>query len=151
MDQTTLLRAHVERVLQDAWDVKDLKTEPDGDYPFEWGSAACWVRVRPPLDQEDLPSVEAFALAGQGLKRSAKLLTEINDLNGSARWVKIALERDRVYVSRLLHMAGADRDALLSACTAVGTVAAQIGPVLTVVHGGVTPHPADAPSDQEPQ
>ncbi|MCY7290172.1 MAG: YbjN domain-containing protein [Cryobacterium sp.] len=139
MDQTTLLRAHVERVLQDAWGVKDLEVDSDGDYRYRYDSAACWVRIRPPIDPDDQPCVEAFALAAKGLKRSAKLLNEINALNAAARWVKIALEGDQIYVNYVLHMAGADREALLNATKAVGGVAADLGPVLSAVYGGDTP------------
>ena len=40
-----LVRSHVERCLQDIWQVCRVAVDDDGDYPFRAGVAACWVRV----------------------------------------------------------------------------------------------------------
>lgn len=151
MDETTMLRAHVERVLQDAWEVCRVEVDPDGDYPYQWETAACWVRVKAPCDHEDSSSVEAFAYAVTGLKRTAKLMAEVHDLNSNARWVKVALQGDKVVVSRILHIAGSDQDALLHACRAVGIVAAHIGEVVSVVHGGSTPFQRTDADETKPE
>ncbi len=138
MDETTMLRAHVERVLQDAWKVCRVKVDPDGDYPYQWETAACWVSVQPPRSSDDA-AVAVFAFAVTGLKRTAKLIAEVQDLNQAARWVKIALDGDKVVVSRVLHVSGTDEPALMHACRSVGIVASDIGEILSVVHGGSTP------------
>jgi hypothetical protein len=142
MNETTLLRSHVERVLQDAWDVRNVEIDVNGDYPYRWETAACWVRVRPPIDEDDSNSVEVFGFAVTGLKWSSRLMAEVHDLNASARWAKIALEGDKVVVSSVLHVAASDREALVHACKAVGIDAAHIGGVVSVVHGGTTPYRA---------
>ena len=84
-----LLRSHVERCLQDIWDVPDLVIDDDGDYPYRRGTAMCWVS---PFDGP-VPGVRVFAHAAYGLKPSAKLLREVNDLNVRSTWARVALLR----------------------------------------------------------
>lgn len=64
-----LLRSHVERCLQQIWDTPDLVTDTDGDYPYRWGTAACWVSVQP-----DPPAVRVFGYAARGVRPTAALL-----------------------------------------------------------------------------
>ena len=42
-----LVRSHVERCLQDIWEVRRLEQDDDGDYPFRTKSCLGWVRVEP--------------------------------------------------------------------------------------------------------
>jgi hypothetical protein len=39
------VRSHVERLLQDEWATERVIVDDDGDYPFQAGTAAAWVRV----------------------------------------------------------------------------------------------------------
>ena len=129
-----MFRSHVERCLQDVWDRPDLVTDPDGDYPFRAATSMCWVQV------ERAPSaVRVFAYAATGVKRSAKLLGELNDLNRSARWVTLHWYDGIVVVERALATTEVDRDSIRFALEAVVSVADEIGPMIAAVHGGATP------------
>ena len=71
------LRSHVERCLEDIWERFPLETDGDGDWPFRFGTAGCWVHVEP----DGVGTVRVVAIAARELKRSAKLLAEVNDVN----------------------------------------------------------------------
>lgn len=129
-----MFRSHVERCLQDLWERPDLLTDPDGDYPFRAVTSMCWVRV-----ERDPSAVRVFAYAATGVKRSAKLLTELNELNRSARWVTLHWYAGTVVVERALATTEVDRDSLRFALEAVVSVADEIGPMVAAVHGGGTP------------
>lgn len=133
-----MLRSQVERCLQDIWGTRELVSDVDEDYPYRQGTAMGWVSVvaGPP------PSVRVFAHAAYGLRRSAKLLAEVNDLNARSRWAKIAFADGIVQVSIELPPAAVDRLTLAGAITAVGEVADDIGGLLAAVFGGRTPLPA---------
>lgn len=134
----TMLRSHVERCLQDIWDTRELVVDGDGDYPFRQGTAMGWVSVvaGPP------PSVRVFAHAAHGLRRTAKLLGEVNDLNARSRWAKVAFAHGIVQVSIELPPAAVDRLTLAGAVVSVGEVADDVGGLLAAVFGGQTPLPA---------
>jgi hypothetical protein len=61
MSEIAWLRSHVERCLEDHWGVHPLIVDVDGDYPFRWGTACCYVSI---LDDDP-------ALIGSGLLRHA--------------------------------------------------------------------------------
>jgi hypothetical protein len=146
MDEMTLLKAHVERVLEDHWDVRRVEKDADGDYPFRSGTAACWVRVLPG-DGDAVPSsVVVFSHAAVGLRSSARLLRELNELNRAARWCKVALHDDQVVVSRNLDLQAASSASLELACRQVAAVAEDIGAMLATVYGGSTPFPPETES-----
>lgn len=137
-----MLRSHTERCLQDIWEQQELHTDQDGDYPFRHGTAICWVRVSAAPWQE----VRVFAHAALGVKRTAKLLAEINDINVRSRWVSVYLQDDIVVVSGALHWTAVNRPALSDLLRAASHVADDIGAMIATVHGGATPF---EPSDEE--
>lgn len=143
----TLLRSHVERCLQHSWERAELVVDDDGDYPYRCGTAACWVSVQPGPD----PAVRVFAHAAYGLRRSARLLAEVNELNSRSRWARIFWADGIVYVSTELHWTQVDQAALDRAWDCVGSVADDIGAMLATVFGGATPFPveSDAASEDE--
>ncbi len=142
----TWLRSHVERCLQDLWDRRDIGADGDGDYPFRWGSAACFVRVEP----GDPPLVRVWAQAAVGVKRSAKLLAELNDVNQRTRTAHAFYADHLVVVEQPVHAGAVDRVTLQQACESVGTVADDIGTMIAAVHGGHTPFPhEDATLDEQ--
>ncbi|MFZ0324909.1 MAG: YbjN domain-containing protein [Actinomycetes bacterium] len=138
MNTTTLLRSHVERALQRHWECHDLVVDSDGDYPFRAGPAMVWVGI-----DECPPAVRVFAHAATGIKRSAKLLAEINELNANARWAKVFWSDGIVLVSRVLDLDGADAASIGRACDAVAVVAQDVGPMMAAVYGGATPFPPE--------
>ena len=134
-----MLRSHVERCLQEIWDRCELAIDPDQDYPYRYGTAMCWVSLVEGL----VPGVRVFAHAARGLRSTAKLLTEINEVNMRSRWATVAYHDGLVLVSAELHWAGVDRLALEQVTRSVGEVADDIGSLLATVYGGATPFPPE--------
>ena len=84
-----------------------------------------------------------FAHAAHGLKSSAKLLREINELNVQSRWARLALHDGTVRVSTELPWSAVDRLALEHSLRAVGQVSDDVGSLLATVYGGSTPFPPE--------
>lgn len=132
------LRAHVERCLQDIWEIGRLEVDGDGDYPFRWGSAACWVSVHTQLKPM---TVDVFAHAALDVPRTAKLLREINEVNTSSRLASVMWSGGVVVVRSAVLAASVDREQLHHSLIAVGSLADEIGPLMASVYGGHTPFP----------
>jgi hypothetical protein len=128
-------RSHVERCLQDIWDVCRVQSDPDGDYPFSNGTSTCYVRVQ----GGDPIAVRVFAYAVIGVKSSAKLLAELSDLTSRTRMAYVFWSSDAVIVSQVLHIDSVNRKALRYACNHVSFIANDVGPMLATVFGGETP------------
>ena len=140
-----MFRSHVERCLQDVWECGELVADDDGDYPYRDGTAACWVSVH----TGPKPGVRVFAYAAVGLKRTARLLTEVNELNSRSRWARIFWDSGTVHVAAEIPWTAVDRPTLLHYTETVGSVADDIGDMLAVVHGGSTPFPAEDQPETE--
>lgn len=138
MDEKVWFRSHVERCLQQVWTEPRVQPDEDGDYPFRWGSALGWVAI----DEEE-PLLRVWAYAAAGLRRSAKLLGEINDINLRSRSVHVVLSGHYAIVRQAMSAHGVDVESLGQAYGAVGSVAEDIGPMLAAVFGGSTPFPVE--------
>ncbi len=134
-----MLRSHVERCLQDVWEKHDLVMDGDGDYPYRWGTAACWVGVT----TEATVGVRVFAHAAHGLKRTARLLSEINEVNTRSRWARVFWNQGTVIVAAELPWTAIDRPTLDQFMRSVGSVADDIGTMMAAVYGGRTPFPSE--------
>jgi Putative bacterial sensory transduction regulator len=145
MNEIAWLRSHVERCLEDHWRVYPLIVDADGDYPFRWGAARCYVSI---LDGDpDLIGVWAFAARVPG--RSLKFLSELNEINQRALTVNVYWDGDSVIVKQSIHADGLTKETLGHACLAVGGAADDIGMLLAAMFGGETPYPALDTEDQE--
>jgi len=133
------LRSYVEKLLREG-SGNEPTQDSDGDYPFRWGTAACWVRVH------ELPfwRVEAFAHAVLGVRPTVRLLREINDANARLISGRIYVAGGVVIVEQSVLAHGLTADALAQACIAVGRAANDLGPLLAVMFDGQTPFPAEA-------
>jgi hypothetical protein len=138
------LRSHLERLLEDEWDVCRLSADSDGDYPFRAGTAACWVQ----LTDHDPPMVRVLAHAAVDVPRSAKLLAELNDIQNRALTATVRWCEGSVLVSQTLSPHGLNRKTLRQALQAVGGVADSIGLLLAGMFGGATPFPAESSVDE---
>jgi hypothetical protein len=117
-----------------------ILADDDGDFPFRFQSAACYIRV-----EEDPPHlVRIFAVAASGVPRSSKLLTELNDVNSSSRTALAYWNNHTVLVEHTLHPTAVNAASLARSCQSVGTVAADIGELVAAVYGGRTPFSASA-------
>ncbi len=141
----TWITAQVECLLQDEWGVCRVRRDADGDYPFRAGTAAAWVGV---IDTEPV-MVRVFAHAAYGLKPTAALLRELNEIQLRALSASVALSGGTVIVSQTLSPHGLTRKTLRQALRAVGGVADDIGLLLAGMYGGSTPFPATDSVDSE--
>ena len=140
------VRSHVERLLQDEWDCCRVTADDDGDYHFRHGTAAGWVSIR---ETGDVPFVRVFAYAAEGIRSSAALLRERNDIQLRTMTASIMWSDGRVVVSQTISPIGLTRPVLAQALTAVGGVADDIGLLLAGMFNGKTPYPAHAPQPHD--
>ncbi len=129
------LRSHVERCLQDVWDVCRVEVDDDGDYPFRGQTSVGFIhieRVRPAM-------IRIFAIAARDVPRSARLLRELNDVNEQSRFAWACWSRSRVVVEQAIHIKAVNRGSIRHALNAVIAVADDIGPMIAAVYGGETP------------
>lgn len=134
-----MLRSHVERCLQDVWETGTVEPDELGEYPFQRGTAACWVSV----NCAGGPGVAIGACATQGTKRTARLLTELNELNARSRWARVYWERGMVLVEAQVPWTAVDRPTLAVYLEVVSSVACDIGEMVAAVFGGSTPLAGD--------
>jgi hypothetical protein len=134
-----LVRSHVERCLQDIWEVEGgPEFDDEGDYPFRTGSCLGWVRVepQPPI------LVRVFAHVAYDVKRSAALLQELNALNVRSRLATLCWADRTVAVHSALPVEALDRANLRLVLDTVTKVADDISELIAAVFGGRVPWPA---------
>ena len=130
-----LVRSHVERCLQDIWDIRQPEVDGDGDYPFRATSSVGWVRVEP----QRPVLVRVFAHAAYEVKQSAALLKEINALNVRSRLATVSWSAGVVSVHSALPAEAVDRATLRLALDTVTRVADDISVLTAAVFGGQLP------------
>jgi hypothetical protein len=140
------VRSHIERLLEDEWEVCRVNADGDGNYPFRRGTASCWVSI---MCDESPPMVRVVAWAATGVRATAALLRELNEIQFRATSAAVCWHEGNVLVFQSLSPVGLTRPVLAQAIDAVGTVADDIGLLLAGMFGGATPFPADVPSDEE--
>jgi hypothetical protein len=72
--------------------------DEDGDYFFRAGLAACYVTA----EGGDPVMVRVFAIAATGVKRSARLLAEVNEINARGRSAWVTWAHGQVVVSQAM-------------------------------------------------
>jgi hypothetical protein len=138
-----LARSHVERCLQDLWSVERVLPDADGDYCYGSGTAACFIG----LDASEPVVVKAVACAAVEVKKTAKLLDELNDVNARCRMAHVYWSNGAVLVEQALFADAVDRGSLAHAGHAVAHIANDLGPMIAAVFGGHTPLEDDAASE----
>lgn len=140
MSNKRWLRSHVERCLQEIWQVPAVVIDNDGDYGFRSETGACWVRLE---TQADPWLVAVFAHAAYDVKKTAKLLGELDEIASSARAASVFYVGGVVVVRQALLARTLDRRSLHFALDGVAAIADQVGQLVTAVHGGATPFQAE--------
>ena len=112
------LRARLEGLLSELSDV-DIQRTPEGDYPFRWGSASCFVT----LVDDDPALVSVFGGMLSGVPRTDKLCSALNDINAEIKFGRVFWVRDRVVVATEMVADDLDGSELENAVTAIGRVA----------------------------
>ena len=136
MAYVDLARSHVKECLREAFALPQLVVDEDGDVPFTHGTAVYYVTVR-----GDGRRVKAWAHAVRGVKRSAALLRELNEVNRSRELARVHVVHDRVVVEGVLAVDGLSPEDLRELCLEVGTIADEVGTMISTVHGGVVASP----------
>jgi hypothetical protein len=146
MSDELWVRSHVERLLQDEWEVCRVDPDPDGNYPFRRRTASCWVSV---VTDETPAMVRVAACAASGLRLTAALLRELNEIQLRALSASVCWHDGNVVVFQTLSPVGLTRPVLAQALHAVSGVAADIGVLVAGMFGGTTPLPALLAADEE--
>jgi hypothetical protein len=128
-------RSHVENCLKSIWEDSELVSDHDGDYPFRSGDVPMWVSVR----EEGLPMVRVFAYVAVDVKRTAKLLAELNDANLGSEWGRVTWCEGTVMAAATLPYGLTDETSLRHTLREVVELADQLGELITIVHGGRLP------------
>jgi hypothetical protein len=141
-----MLRSHVHQCLQDIWDTPELVLDDDGDVPFRYGCSSGWILLHRHPD----PSVEIRAHAAHSVRRSAKLLSELNTLNQASHRVQVSFDGKAggastgvVVVRTSISWAGVNRESVRAAFHTAGMAADTIGPMIAAAFDGETPYPVD--------
>jgi hypothetical protein len=138
MNNPVFVRSHVERCLEDAWDVHRAQADADGDYRFRSQRSACYVQVAP-----DGRDVRVVGIAAYGVRPTAKLLKELNELNTACRAGHVVLVGNHVNVMQTLPAAGCTPDTMKQTCDGVSKVADDVGIMIAAMFGGATPFSSD--------
>lgn len=146
-DKRQWTQALVEQVLREIWSRTELPSDDDGDLPFRYGSAACWVSV---IDTRPV-MVRVFAHAAYDIESSPELFAELNDIQLATLSATVAWCDGTVLVSQTLYPHGLNVRTLRQAMRAVGGVANDVGPLLAGLFDGQTPHPATVDVGQDSQ
>lgn len=129
------VRAYVEKLLRQAADDQPVHADEDGDFPFPWGTAMGWVQV---VDAEP-PIVRVMAHAAYGLRATAALRKEIDEINARATFAKVFLSGGHLVVTYAMPAEALSVAMLRRATVHVGSVAEDIGGLAAAVYGGQTP------------
>jgi type III secretion system-like peptide-binding chaperone len=146
MSEKLWITSHVERLLADEWDVCRAYPDGDGDFPWSHGTAVGWVSV---IDAGDVFMVRVWAHAAYEVKPSAKLLRELNDIQGRSLSTAIYLAGHIVVVEQTISPIGLTQPVLAQALNAVRTIADDTGVLVAGMYGGRTPLPVSATSESE--
>ena len=144
MQEFEWFRAYVEQILAEAWNQPKVTPDEDGDYPYRYGTAACYVRL---TDGEPI-TVRVAASAAVNVRRTAKLLAELNEFNARARFVSSYWVGGCVVAEMALQAEGVNTETLTIACAEVGQAAHDVGPLLAAMFDGRTPFAASDCSDE---
>lgn len=127
------LRHHVERSLRRDLALPPVEPDGDGDYGAMVGDMVVWTR---PVLGDDPPLVRVWTPAARGVKKSAALLTEINDLNVGLDRVRCLLSNGTVIISAEVEIEALDEGQLGRLVTHVGETAHHVGHLIAAVYGG---------------
>jgi hypothetical protein len=110
--------------------------DADGDLAVSGETCLAWVRT----ETSEPWGVRVFALAARDVPLKAAVYKEVNAANTADRAMRVVLAANgSVMVDYLLLADAVNTDNLRAVIGRVLTVADQLGPMITAVHGGTTP------------
>jgi len=145
MAKADVVRAWVEKLLADL-NGGPVAADPDGDYPFRAGSAGFYVR----LMGTDEPIVQVFSVVLRGVRRTAALLSAVNEINTQIAFARVFWVRDQVLVETELLGLTLDREELDRALGSVSRIAQHYGEELQKTYGGRKTFEDPAPEPPPP-
>ena len=133
-DQDDWFRAFVERCLQEMLESPEVARDGDGDYPFGDEALPSYVSVEP----APVAGVCVWSYAAHGVKGSAGVLREVNDLNMGSWLCKVMWCHGSIRVELRLPADQVSAESLARACGHVQGCTSDIGQLFAVVHGSAT-------------
>lgn len=125
------LRERVEHELAGAWGLEEVERDEDGDYVLPNRLAPLYARLLP----GDPHRLHLFGLVAD-LPPSAKLLTELNELNSGLGLLKVFAAADQVVVAADLDATCAGADEIAARARSLARTAADLRVVLAGLFGG---------------
>lgn len=136
MAYVDLARSHVKECLREAFELPQLIVDEDGDVPFHQGTAVYFVSIR--LDGK---KVKVWSQAVVGIKPTAGVLREVNEVNAGMEHARAFITRQRLVIEGVLPTDGLTPEDLRDLCLEVGVAADEIGTMISAVHGGEVARP----------
>lgn len=146
MINNSALHHHVQRSLQRDLGMPLVEADEDGDYGSLVDGHIVWVR---PLLEETPALVRVWTPAAHGVKRSAALLKEINEINMGLNRVRCFLLGKAVMVCAEIELESVEAGELGRLVTLVGQTAEHVGELITTVFGGARPFAVDMADDED--
>src|SRR3954453_18989845 len=136
MSYDQVLHHHVQRCLERDLGIPRMDADDDGDYGAIVDGQIVWVR---PMLDESPPLVRVWMTALRGAKKSAALLTEINDINVGLNQVRCVLLGKAVVVTAEAELESIEPGELGRLVTLVAHTAEHVGELIHAVFGGELP------------
>ena len=131
-----VLHHHVQRCLERDLGVPRCDADDDGDYGAIMDGRVVWVR---PMFDESPALVRVWAAALHGVKKSAALLTEINEINVGLTRIRCVLLGRNVTITAEAELESIEPGELGRLVTLVGQTAEHVGELIHAVFGGDMP------------
>lgn len=146
MARADVLRPYVEKTLKELLQTDNLIIDDDGDVPIRTGSSMYYVRL---LDRE-IPLVRVFATLVTGVKKNAKLLGALNDINNDIAMARVFWCEDDVIVSSEMVAETLDKIELDQACRNISWIADTYDTKLHEEFGGKMSFADEATGNDQP-
>jgi hypothetical protein len=127
-----MVKPYVEKVLKEYLETETLIYDDDGDVPVRAGSAMYYVRV---LDMDPV-MVRVFSPIVRNVKKSAKLLDALNEINGEIVGARVFWYDDDVLVSAEMLADTLDPAELNGHCANIAAIADSRDHLLQEKFGG---------------
>jgi hypothetical protein len=132
MNKIDMVKPYVEKVLKEYLQSETLIIDDDGDVPIRVSSAMYYVRV---LDRDPV-MVQLFAPLVRNVKKSAKLLEAINQINSEIIGARVFWHDDDVMVATEMLAETLDPAELSGQCGNIGSIADNYDNKLQEEFGG---------------
>lgn len=131
MSYIDMAHSHVERRVREAMGLTEVKRDPDGDIPFRYGTAACFISV-----DDDGQLARVWSPAVRDLRPTAAVLRELNAVSADLSFARVVLRWGCAYVEASTLIEELTARHLRQLCDEVGSSADGLGQMLAAVHGG---------------